>query len=646
MKKIVSIFLAFAILITQFCVFDSRHNVMAYEIQDNQNVINGIIDYSKKLYGTSGSLLLSGLLENSGNPNADWYAVALSRYNISDDYNSYLASLTNYIDSSYQTQYKLDPVKSTEWHRIILTVLSCGGDPLSLDTKSSGQINLVSDGVYNRGNTASLGKQGLSGWVWGLIALDSMNYKIPDNSYYTRENIIHEILSQQLEDGGFSLMGTSCDADLTANVITALAPHYNENDTVRYAVDRAVNVLSDTQGTDGDFQSFGTFNAESTAQVMIALTAMNIDISSDARFIKNGNNIFDGLIRYRCDDGGFSHVQGTGQSNQMSTVQSMMALVSLYRYSTSQSSFFDFGLYDYNAHNNSTDQAQDKVQQEYQNSEVSVVAETMPENDQITVSQSKVSDTVKTDVSESEYISGKNSKAETSSVSGIFTSESDEKVSSDKISQDTSGYDKHINIKFIIFISFAVGTVLILIVCKKNIKLRNNLLIIFTLITLLILIISSTNIKSKDKYYSDNDIKKPESPAGTVNLSIDCNTILDNMDKLDSQLKNSSDISDDGQILAASEYEFYEGDSVYDILQRAVKKNKIQIAFQGSSQNSLGTVYIKSINNIYEFSCGELSGWIFTVNGKQSGKGCSDVTVSDGDVIRWAFSCDLGRDIK
>ncbi len=645
MKKIVSVFLTFAILITQLFVSGSMHNVMAYEIQDNQNVINGIIEYSKKLYGKSGSLLLSGLLENSGNPNADWYAVALSRYNISDDYNSYLASLTDYIDSSYQTQYKLDPVKSTEWHRMILTVLSCGGNPLSLDTKSSGTINLLSDGVYNRGNTVSLGKQGLSGWVWGLIALDSMKYSIPDNSYYTRENIINEILSQQLEDGGFSLMGTSCDADITANVITALAPHYNENDTVKYAVDRAVNILSETQGADGDFQSFGTFNAESTAQVMIALTAMNIDISSDSRFIKNGNNIFDGLIGYRCDDGGFSHVRGTGQSNQMSSVQSMMGLVSLYRFSTSQSPFFDFGVYDYSANNDSTGKCGDKVQQELQNSEAPSLTQAIPENAETTLSQSEALDTVKAAVSELEYASGKLSKSASSVVTKTFNSENDEEVS-EKKSENKNNDDKNINIKLIILISFAAGTAFILIIFKKKIKLRNNLLIIFTLIALLLLIISSIDIKSKDRYYSDNDIKKTQTAVGTVTLSIDCSTILYNMDKLDSQLKESGSIPDDGKILAATEFEFYEGDSVYDILQRAVKKNKIQIAFQGSSDNSLGTVYIKSVNNIYEFSCGELSGWIFTVNGEQSGKGCNEVAVSDGDIIRWAFSCDLGRDIN
>ncbi len=73
--------------------------------------------------------------------------------------------------------------------------------------------------------SASLGKQGINGWIWGLIALDSMRYEIPSDAFYTRDDIIKEILSRQLPSGGFTLSGTQPDPDITAMALQALAPY-------------------------------------------------------------------------------------------------------------------------------------------------------------------------------------------------------------------------------------------------------------------------------------------------------------------------------------------------------------------------------------------------------------------------------------
>ena len=83
-----------------------------------------------------------------------------------------------------------------------------GGDPTNIGTDENGlPINLIADGTYDRGKTTPLGRQGINGWIWGLITLDSMRYNIPDGAYYTRDDIIIEILRQQLSDGGFALSG-------------------------------------------------------------------------------------------------------------------------------------------------------------------------------------------------------------------------------------------------------------------------------------------------------------------------------------------------------------------------------------------------------------------------------------------------------
>ena len=54
-----------------------------------------------------------------------------------------------------------------------------------------------------------------------------------------------------------------------------------------------------------------------------------------------------------------------------------------------------------------------------------------------------------------------------------------------------------------------------------------------------------------------------------------------------------------------------------------------------------------SINyNIYEFSCGEQSGWMYEVNGVYPGKSCSKYDVEDGDIIKWNYTCKLGKDLE
>ena len=58
-----------------------------------------------------------------------------------------------------------------------------------------------------------------------------------------------------------------------------------------------------------------------------------------------------------------------------------------------------------------------------------------------------------------------------------------------------------------------------------------------------------------------------------------------------------------------------------------------------------GSVYVQGINNLYEFSCGELSGWMYRVNGVFPNYGCSKYVLKDGDVVEWVYTCDLGRDV-
>lgn len=130
-----------------------------------------------------------------------------------------------------------------------------------------------------------------------------------------------------------------------------------------------------------------------------------------------------------------------------------------------------------------------------------------------------------------------------------------------------------------------------------------------------------------------------------ASLSIRMDTILDNKEDLEPELLYllEKDGIKDGVIYETREVEFYEGESVFDVLLRETKAERIHMEF--SFTPMYNSHYIEGINNFYEFSCGELSGWMYKVNDWFPNYGCSRYQLKDGDVIEWLYTCDLGRDL-
>ena len=293
-----------------------------YTVAQISEAIQGIMAQKRSALGLEdGDYLLSGdELTYAGSSATDWLPIGLSRCGVEDDYDAYLAALQTYVEQKYREPDKLDRVKATEWHRISLAVLACGGDPTHFGKDENGNdINLIADGVYNRGKTVDIGAQGLNGWLWGLITLDSMKYNIPAGSSYTRTEMIKKILSFQLPDDGFNLrfaQGSTADPDITAMAIQALAPYYrNSTFNVKDPVDKALDCLSKLQLDTGDFRSWGTRNSESVSQIIVSLCSIGVDPQNDSRFIKNGINLLDALFYYQQEDGGFAHSYESDPSN-------------------------------------------------------------------------------------------------------------------------------------------------------------------------------------------------------------------------------------------------------------------------------------------------------------------------------------------
>lgn len=155
-------------------------------------------------------------------------------------------------------------------------------------------------------------------------------------------------------------------------------------------------------------------------------------------------------------------------------------------------------------------------------------------------------------------------------------------------------------------------------------------------------IVMGTKIETVDEYYLTH-IDDITEDSETVFLTIRCDTVLNNWDALDPTLKNEKYVPKDGMILSRTEYVLREGDTVYDVLDRAIRHNRIQMECIYSKNYS--SVYVQGINHLYEFSCGELSGWMYTVNGQFPNYGCSRYELRDGDEIVWCYTCDLGRDV-
>ncbi|MCL2376055.1 MAG: DUF4430 domain-containing protein [Defluviitaleaceae bacterium] len=127
----------------------------------------------------------------------------------------------------------------------------------------------------------------------------------------------------------------------------------------------------------------------------------------------------------------------------------------------------------------------------------------------------------------------------------------------------------------------------------------------------------------------------------TVTLSVRAHTILYNMHLL--HVDKHELVPDDGWILPPTQVVAYEGESVFNVLQREMRRNRIHMASRFTPV--FNSAYVEAINNLYEFDVGPLSGWMYSVNGWFPNFGASRYLLSPDDVIEWLYTVDLGRDL-
>ena len=140
---------------------------------------------------------------------------------------------------------------------------------------------------------------------------------------------------------------------------------------------------------------------------------------------------------------------------------------------------------------------------------------------------------------------------------------------------------------------------------------------------------------------SSSQNTQPEEQATTCSISIVCTTVLDHLDWL---TPGKEDILPAGGVmLSATEVEPQEGETVFSLLQRVTRENGIPM--EANFTPGTGSAYVEGIGNLYEFDCGQRSGWLYFVNGISPGYSCSEYTLKPGDRVEWIYTCDLGQDV-
>ncbi|MCL2421103.1 MAG: DUF4430 domain-containing protein [Defluviitaleaceae bacterium] len=126
-----------------------------------------------------------------------------------------------------------------------------------------------------------------------------------------------------------------------------------------------------------------------------------------------------------------------------------------------------------------------------------------------------------------------------------------------------------------------------------------------------------------------------------VTLTVRVDSILYNMHLLHRDKHEL--VPADGVIFPVALVRAYEGESVHDVLQREMMYHRIHMSSRWTPM--FNSAYVEAINNLYEFDVGPLSGWMYSVNGWFPNFGSSRYLLSEGDVVAWWYTVDLGRDL-
>ncbi|MBQ2896597.1 MAG: DUF4430 domain-containing protein [Oscillospiraceae bacterium] len=496
------------------CVLVLASGVTVSAQNEWTEVYEGILDFA-----AAGDVQgwIDGELSEEPAGNAAWFVLGLGQWPGAEyDFSAYAAALEEHVTSEEET-------RATSRQKFALAFLASGHHS---DFLASTAMD-------------SLGEQGIMSWTMGLPLLRA-GYA----GQYSESEAVATILERQLPDGGWAVAGTVSDVDVTAMAIQTLAPYYESDTAVATAVDAALALLSERQLPDGDFKTNGVANPESGVQVLIALCALGRDPFAEPGFEKNGNSIWDGILKYRLPDGSFAHLEDMVY-NTLATAQVFYGCAALERWATGAGSLYDFAAPQYSA---------------------------------------------------------------------------------------AEALKAHSSLGWQVWAAIGIGAAALLLCLsfllrkKKNWK---NYVFVLLAAALLVYGVFSLDVQKTDDYYS----AAGKSGDVSTTLTIRCDTVAG----------EAEHIPANGVILAETTVMVADDATAFDQLVLAVREHKLHM---DKEEGAMGSVYVKGLANLYEFDYGDLSGWVFFVNGKSAEVGCGEYRLKAGDRVEWLYTTELGLDLE
>ena len=599
------------------------------------------------IYKTTGDYLAGLTAPTFGTTNGEWRVIGLARAGraVAD---SYYDAVVQYVKDNIDGSGRLHAVKSTDNSRLIVALTAIGKDVTDV-----GGYNLLA----GLNEMEYIGKQGINGTIWALIAFDTHDYEIPAGDV-TREKLVQTILDDQKTGGGWALSGTVGDPDMTGMALQALAPYYSTNSAVKTAVDKALTWLSGIQNKNGTFSGSEGTTSESLSQIITGLTALGINPETDSRFVKNGVSAVDALAQFYVEGGGFKHILA-GDRNMMATEQGYYALVSYYRLLQDKTALYDMS--DVTIQTAAMDQeAADAV--EALIDAIGTVTKDSGEKikaardayDALTDAQKALVENYKTLTdAEAKYAQlvktaedEAAAKAVEDQINGIGTVTLNSEAA---IKEARAAYEKLTSVqKALVSNLDKLEAAEKALADLKDEAAANE-------VEKLIDAIGTVTLGSEDK------IKAAR--AAYDALTEKQKKLVENYKKLTDaesrlqELKSTVSVSftllgcykhgedkvhtlAEGNLstwIAKKTYMVAPGATVKDVLEKALTEAGM------SWRNPTGN-YVESINGIGEFTNGSNSGWMYTLNGTHPGLGVAEQTVKDGDVIVFHYTDDYTKE--
>lgn len=649
--------LAFVLLLTSF--FDATKRVGAAnnaQADELLNYCNEALSWKMKAAGASSAQdLLDKMAGNAGRSPEDWYVLAMAKMGLPLDYSAYAQQLFAVCKDPEPTD--------VEQYRRYLVARAMGYESIPGTAPERLKNKGIMSVIY-RGYAAAAGRA---------------------SEPFILQEAQRDLMELKLADGGYALMGEASDVDVTGfalqmyGAIRAASGASAVGADFDAAVRDAFASLARKQQADGGYSSFGTPNSESGAMVLLALAAFSEEaLPADVRGGIDVNMLIAATEQYHTQNGGYAHSLTDGVAsldNDLATAQVMCAYAAYASYlkggagnlypvkvatspvvpttaeitteattaeETTQETTKETTAESTEA---STEDTTPESSAEESSAEMSTEEPSSQEETEIetTVEDSSSEEATETNENPTQNIETTEIETETTttaleSIDNPIINPTNEENSSEsaEASSDVDNTEeggRALTVSKIRLIMTAVVCALILLaflanLCsKRKSKLNYILILVFGAAALAFIWLSKITMPEQATQKQQQSYLERLPAQGEFRIEI----------SIDQSLEGEEMLLTPRLVTVSAD------DTVFEILDRVTKAYGISIDYKKSM---VGTVYVRGIGGHAEFDRGAGSGWVFLVNDALATTDAGSVKLEEGDVLRWAYTLDLGKDVS